>query len=142
MKGVLLIGNPLRVLCPVGHGTVYAFRNPITTPSLSRKRRFTAFDAKQLMIFDFSSSDLSLIFETAEDGTLHLRHLAPVGAMAPNPLPSHPAPVCELQVTGENPYGQRGAIHHGLYGSKHLLYRSHTCTDLPDGRILSFVLYG
>ena len=90
------------------------------------------------MTLDFSCEWLSLVFEVAEDGTLHLRHLG-----RPSELSHTPAtlsPVCELQITGENPYCKRGSIQHGLWGGKNLRYRSHTCTDLPDGRLLSFLL--
>lgn len=91
-------------------------------------------------MFDCSNSDLSLILETAEDGTLHLRHLAPVGVKPPDPFPVFLSPACEMQITGENAYCQRGSGHHGLYGGKHLLYRSHTVTQEADGRLISFLL--
>ncbi|MBQ8174453.1 MAG: alpha-galactosidase [Clostridia bacterium] len=90
------------------------------------------------MILDFSDNSLSLVFEVAEDGTLHLRRFDRRADFSFVPAPLSPA--CELQITGENPYCKRGSIQHGLWGGKNLLYRSHTCTDLPDGRLLTFLL--
>lgn len=92
------------------------------------------------MIFDFSNNDLSLLLESAEDGTLHLRHFAPAGVKPADPLPTHLSPVCELQIAGENPWCQRGSTHHGLFGGKDLHYRSHAVKEETDGRTLSFLL--
>lgn len=92
------------------------------------------------MILDFSTPNLSLIFEITNDNIPALRHIScnGVGREREKKLPY--CNIADLQVSGGNTFDLHFAKHTGTSGGRHLRYVSHKSEPCALGTKLEFLL--